>query len=502
MFMVNRIYYSVQKFIYSTLQIIGIMSFIDIDFGKSAAEDEPEELLMGGFWDSYRYIDQVVDGDKFLILGSKGSGKSAIGRRIELLADQNRDFHARRYNLGDIPYNLFSSLIKNKESLLLKYQNDWEYLLLVIILNSFTQDDDFIKNNPDAKNLIEHLKNNGILSTNNLTQIVQNSANSSLEIKKYLFVSKASKIDKAPFSIPMIYESLKEICYSAIITSKHITIIDGLDDVLVGSDKQFSLLGSLILVVDRINNRFKDRRLNVKVVVLCRTDLFNRFPGSNNNKIKQDSTILLNWYKESDIKDSNLINLINLRAKFSLEEEVDVFEDMLPKTITTYNKDTMNYLFNYTRHTPRDLIALLNKIKEATKGENPTENEIWAGINNYSTEYFYTEIRDELNGFLTEEEVDKALKILTMMRTTKYMRQDIEDKFKMMKGFMMLDFDKILNQLFECNAIGNIDKNEYRSFNYRNTPSFLMDDEHILVHKGLWKALNLKVGSYNYYKEL
>ena len=78
----------------------------------------------------------------------------------------------------------------------------------------------------------------------------------------------------------------------------------------------------------------------------------------------------------------------------------------------------------------------------------------------------------------------------------KFKETDIVEKVKFMKGYMMLDIEKILNQLFECNSIGNIDENNYMSFKCRNTHSFFMTDEFIIIHKGLWKALNLKVGAY------
>lgn len=476
------------------------MTFKNIDFGKSAAENEPEELLIEGFWDNHGFVNKIINESTYLILGPKGSGKSAIGRKIELLANEEHNFHASRYNLSDFPYKLFSSLFKNKESLEVKYQNDWEYLLLVTLLTNFMDEPNFIKNNPDAKNIIDSFENKGILPSDNLTEIIKSTAQTEVGAKYIVDASRGSQTDKVPFSISMIYESLKKLCYTIDLESKHFIVIDGLDDVLLGSDKQFSLLGALILVVERMNSRFRERAINAKIIVLCRTDLFNKFPGSNNNKIKQDSSIVLDWYQEKDIKSTNLVNLINLRAKVSLGKEVDVFEDMFPKTMTRYKKETLKYLFNYTRHTPRDLIVLLNKIQDATKGEYPNEDEIWTGIDNYSSEYFLNEITDELHGFLTPEEIEKAMQLLSMMRTTNFMESDMLDKVKCMDGYMILDVHKILNQLFECNSIGNIDKNEYMSFKHRNSHLCLMTDEHIIIHKGLWKALNLKVGAYNSYQ--
>lgn len=473
------------------------MAFKDIDFGTSAAENETDDLLIQGFWDERGYVNQIIDGSKYLILGPKGSGKSAIGRRIDLLSNYTEDFQVNIYKLSDFPYKLFSSLFKNKESLEIKYQNDWEYLLFVALLKSFMDEADFIKNNPDATNVIAALENLGILSSSDLTEIIKKTANTEGGLNHIATMSKSSQSEKVPFSIPMIHESLKNVCNTVNITSKHFIIVDGLDDVLLGSDKQFSLLGALILVADRMNYIFRERAIDAKIIILCRTDLFNKFPGSNNTKIKVDSSILLDWYQEKDIKSTNLVKLINLRAKLSLGREVDVFKEFFPKAIAGNKKEITKYLFNHTCHTPRDLIVLLNKIQDATKGEFPTKQEIWNGIDNYSIDYFLNETTDELKGFLTPDEIEKAIHMLYAMRSTKFMEEDVINKFKYMDGYLMLDIKKLLNQLFECNSIGNfVEADGFMSFKFRTTHSFLMPDEYIVVHKGLWKALNLKVGVY------
>lgn len=61
------------------------MNFQAINFGKAAAEKEKSyhpRLLIEGFFDDYNYIDKIRNDEVFLVVGSKGSGKSAIGSRL------------------------------------------------------------------------------------------------------------------------------------------------------------------------------------------------------------------------------------------------------------------------------------------------------------------------------------------------------------------------------------------------------------------------------------
>ena len=61
--------------------------FKSIDFGKADANKErgSSTLLLDGFFDN-GFINQILKGEKYFVIGLKGSGKSAIGSRLELLS--------------------------------------------------------------------------------------------------------------------------------------------------------------------------------------------------------------------------------------------------------------------------------------------------------------------------------------------------------------------------------------------------------------------------------
>jgi len=101
------------------------MSFKKIEFGMAAAEKEKSNsshLLIEGFLDAYGYIDEIIEGNKFLILGPKGSGKSAIGSKLELLSREMGNY-TEQYYLGDFPYRPFSEIIPGKEAPENRYPN-------------------------------------------------------------------------------------------------------------------------------------------------------------------------------------------------------------------------------------------------------------------------------------------------------------------------------------------------------------------------------------------
>jgi hypothetical protein len=56
------------------------------------------------------------------------------------------------------------------------------------------------------------------------------------------------------------------------------------------------------------------------------------------------------------------------------------------------------------------------------------------------------------------------------------------------------DLDEVLSVMYECSAIGNLlnRRTQYSTFKHRDRHTSFNQDEPIIVHEGLWKALNLK----------
>ncbi|MCK4796890.1 MAG: hypothetical protein KAT05_05875 [Spirochaetes bacterium] len=469
------------------------MDFKAIEFGLAAAEKEKSNsphLLIEGFLDAYGHIDEIISGNKFLILGPKGSGKSAIGSKIELLS-KDENYYTIQYYLGSFPYKPFSEIIPGKEAPETRYPNHWEFVLLIASLNSFINDSSCkYKKNDLFQKIMASFKSLGVLPSEDLTHIIKKTTNKNFKagLKDVLSGSNSSEKEEVHFEIKELFSTLQKLCYSLKMDHKHYIIIDGLDDVLTQRNKQYTSLSALILAADRMNEKFKVNNVNAKIIILCRTDLFDKLPGPNNNKIRRDSGITLDWFQDvKEVKSTNLIKLINLRAKISLNKEVDVFEDYFPEYVS--NRSTIKLLLENTRHTPRDIIQLLNEIQKHTNKDNTSKTNILNGIRTYSIDYFVGEIIDELNGFLSVDEVNGIIQMLGANGKSRFNLSDLkcikDDRFK------SLDLNKILNVLFNCSAIGNIKQGEYITFRYRNRHVAMNLNDDFLVHNGLRKGLNL-----------
>lgn len=474
--------------------------FPDIQFGLSAAEDEKTDapnLLLEGFLDE-GYVKQLLNRERHLVIGPKGSGKSALSSRIELLA-QEQQYFSRTYYLKDFPYSSFSGLLPKGEAPELQYPLNWEYVLLVALVGSFAAD-----NTAEATGRIElyeierALQSLGLLPKTSLADIVKTATRKEFRVGLGLLQGAFERSDeKKPPDVNTLFETLQETVYSLQSDRMHYIVIDGLDDALTARRQQYEALEALIVATDRINRRLKECEVPAHIIVLCRADVLDqKLHGPNKNKIRQDRAVTLEWYEDTrDPKRSRLIELINHRAKTSLKREVDVFAEYFPHTVND-REDTIKTLIDLTRHRPRDIIHLLKYIQDSTRGAKPQPREILNGIRRYSEGYLIPEIRDELFGFLTEKEIESAIDLLMTLQRKKFTLKEAEDKARSDPRFQGVELRRILDALFECSAIGNVSdlgmaRDVRFAFKYRNRYAKFDPNADIIVHYGLHRGLNL-----------
>jgi hypothetical protein len=277
---------------------------------------------------------------------------------------------------------------------------------------------------------------------------------------------------------------------------KHLLILDGLDDILTSREAQYVSLGALIFEANRLNQFFRNNGVQAKILIVCRTDLFERINGANKNKVRQDYSTELDWYHNTrNPEDSRLIEIANLRASRSLKCKVDIFDKFFPRKIGR-GQDVRVFLLEMTRHTPRDFIQLLHYIQGYSGDHSVSEDAIKSGSRAYSISYFLPEIKDELSGYFPGNEIAT---IFEWIGRTKQREFALADIFKIAdQNNSDIDQDKItrfFGALFYCSAIGNIKHKQggttYYTFNYRNRHSHFNRAERIILHRGLWKALNL-----------
>jgi hypothetical protein len=203
----------------------------------------------------------------------------------------------------------------------------------------------------------------------------------------------------------------------------------------------------------------------------------------------------LDWYHNPrDPDQSLLLSLANRRARLTYPQVEDVIRDFIPRSANR-GHDRKAFLFELTRHTPRDFLQLLGKIQQFAHSGRPTHNQVLSGVREYSMKYFVPEIKDELVGYVPEDHVQPLFDLIGSLRRREFRFEDLVKEAAAVRSFQKIHLEGALRALFECSAIGNIHNRRsgttHYTFKYRNPFSALSLSDRILLHKGMWKAMNL-----------
>lgn len=476
------------------------VDFNSLRFGYASAENErvnDPELLLKGYYDYRGLVEEALNGDRYLFLGYKGSGKSAIGQKLSVEYADDPMVFVDNLQLKDFPFRAFDKVGVSNLEPESRYPTSWAWLLLLRLVASF-QKDQGGNQTPNFKSMVSALKEQGILPEVEFKKVVIKSSKTKFKaaLPSMLEFAKETDTTDAGLAFQLLVDQLRAICNEFRSDSRHIIVIDGLDDILTNGDIQFRSLASLVQEVVTINQALVLNGVSAKIVVLCRTDIFELFPDANKNKVRSDSAVSLDWYQDTrSPEETALVKLADLRVQLTSGNPDASILDLFPKSIKGEN--TLASLLLLTRHTPRDFLQLLENIRQfSEKGKPLTEAQILNGMRKYSIEYFLPEIKDELVGILTPEQIDAVFSLISAMRKRDFSYRDLTEMLEM-HGNSKLDkgaLDDALGAFYDRSAIGTVHGArgyDAYTFKFRNRNSSLGFPGRLMLHKGLWKAMNI-----------
>lgn len=473
-------------------------AFGAINFGYASAKRESTSaphLLLEGYYDWSGLVREALVGPKFLFLGYKGSGKSALGEHLNLIGQGDPLLRVTLQGLQKLAFKEFARIVSGKAEPESKFPTTWSWLLYLTLINSLHHDEGARHQDPGRlQSTLAVLRALGLLPTPSLNDMVLVSSKQSFKAKipPVMEANLERTFEKGQdLQLNHLVEHLEAVLLGFRTSSRHLLVIDDLDYILSGREVQYQVLSALITEADRLNQLLSQAQLPVKVIIVCRTDLFRRLPGPNKNKIMQDAGAHLDWYADPKYPEkSHLLKLVNTRARLSDEHISDVIGDYFPKG----GRGLRKQLLDQTRHTPRDFIKLLRSIQECADARSVNWTRIHAGMRAYSLNYFYHEITDELDGYFTRSDIETGMQLLGSLRKRDFAFDELEAAGSKHPRYKDLDIPRFVEQLFEASAVGNVQQipgGAFWHFRYRNRNSALNLDDRLVVHQGLWKALNV-----------
>ncbi|PNE20141.1 hypothetical protein V511_10280 [Mesotoga sp. Brook.08.YT.4.2.5.1] len=450
---------------------------------EAESTDSSSVKLAEVFEDFLRVFPQL-DSEKFIIVGRKGSGKTAIAKFILHEAEEDPNVFCEFVKADELDINriaqLSSDVDPNVQSKLL-----FEWIILTKLVKMIVRNN-AIEENPNLVQLRKFVeKNRGFIDIDKF-QVTEKDIRKGVFIeylkrfyKVYLGKELNVREEKAPFYklLPHLEEVVHKILHNHDTEdNEYIVIFDDLDIHFSKTDtNSLESLCSLIRMAKKVNVEIFSDRPGVKAVILIRDDMVRLLKklGHDTAKLFDSYSVYLNWHDEDQVKNHEekllIKRFINRRIasgfeRLKLPYQRDDPWNSLVESRTNSHGSTFKFVLDHTFYRPRDLLMVFNNISNKAYKMPICQEDLEEIILNYTIALYY-ELRNELNIQLAPDCVDKVFEALKAWGNGSYFcYRDFETRCK--EVGLEENCSELLSTLYDYSMIGNIDTsiNPYRIY--------------------------------------
>lgn len=472
----------------------GLPPFHELHFGQLDASQEAvdtPDLLTAGFYD-YREAAYGVEAQQvWLLLGPKGSGKSAVLEHLRLRWQGRADRFFTSWSLSGFPVNDVAEINTGQSAGASRAQAAWEFLLLLRVVESL-ESDTGLRAPQEFRDMHAGLARSGLLSGDWISKVASWSKTTiKFDLKIFGAEAERNVNSVTPLEVSSyIRDQLARVATE----NHHVIALDGLDTFFFETNDEWTSLAGLMQALHVLNRSLRDMGLPVQVVAAMRSDIFDVLPGPEMNKLKPHS-VYLDWHAFGIGRDNHLWKLLTQKAAVRRPQVTNVVSQYLGARIQIGpHSDLPTFLLENTRLLPRDLVALMTYLQRGYKGTRsvPGEN-AKRSVEAYTQEYFVGEIFDNLAGVLPAANARQLASFKDALRTAPsrlfdftYMKSELEGELE------ASEVRQLLRQMFETGGIG-VHHNGYTDFVFRKISGGGFTVRHeFMLHDALTRAWNRK----------
>ncbi len=447
-------------------------------FGNPEAESEKGLVE---YFDDYLGIFNEMQVGKFLFVGRKGTGKSAIAKFIKAESDKSDDSYASIIRMSDVATEkIVQGDDKQREYALIEWLILLNLTKLIVKSGSakytkeFEKLEKFLERNTgsvdvDQKELIERLTSkNGEIN---------------FEILRHCFggvIGKTfqNKEQSAPYYklIGPLKEILKWLFNTEEVKRREYwVLVDDLDvDFKLEDDADNNKLMDLIRIVRVYNTEILSEKS--RILIFIREDICKHIVNKYNDsaKIIQGNNIPINWYipltemgNENDIPLKKLadrrIRIAFNKNNLPIPPKTSPW-DCLIEEVHNYGSSSFKYILDYTFYRPRDIVTFLDAVHIGNYSTPLTYSNVKRALRKY-IELTVNEIKSELTLYFNDVEKNTLFNdVFPHIINDDLTRSELEEYLEE-KGF--IHAVEVVDILLEYALIGFRDSRRKCYFNFR-----------------------------------
>jgi hypothetical protein len=467
-------------------------------FGDVAAEDD----AVLDYFLTTDAVARIQNGEIFLVLGRKGSGKTALVRHF---AEGRGNGISRSLNLGGYPWAIHAQRIDRGSSDVEAYVSSWRYLIAVqlaaLALARAPRASD------ESAKAIRHFLADNYGDALDLDDVLRPSKLrlSSMSFEPQIFGCKLGGIaldrGKGDLKLGVELDALSDLLLASTLKLARAAGVPSLmlhfDELDQGismlNEERARMLAGLVLAARSVRQACRDGAVPLLPVIYLRTDLWDKVSFSDKNKINESMALRLEWDPDS------LLDLVTARVRAKLGRGASWDSITTPDTLRgSYTK--WNYILGRTFLRPRDVIKFLNSaLKQArAREEEPLllgNQDVVNARESYSA-YLKSELDDEIMAHWPQW--DEALQACSAISTMTFQREEFAEEYEERRSkHNTVGTDEALEMLYRFSVIGYERRSGYGgsswAFQYTN-PEAGWDSRatRFKVHQGLKEFAKLR----------
>lgn len=434
--------------------------------------DADTDSLLDTCFEQHEAYLQSKGHKRFLVLGRKGSGKTAIFRKF--ISTRSHDFFSFGHTFSDYPWHHHDKQaaigVPEEE----RYVHSWRYLILLSIAKILLNQD---QSQPwsegsfeDIRKLEKFVIDSYGTRDPDITEIFSPAKTlrfkSSFEIPltklKIRLEASGVPLEYLPTIIQDVNRSLTTAILATLNPSfDYYVCFDQLDLGFSPSDKNYKnrLIGLIIAARD-LNIKAREVGKKLSALVFLRDDIYQTLRFEDKNKVTEAFATRIEWDTErtnqtlKDLMQKRFSSVFEIQETGAWENVFDEQEQM-PGRQTKYQ-----HMLDRTFLRPRDMIKFCNETLDAYKAQSTEErgklfnNRVINIARTEYSQYFLNELDDEI--FKHIKNYEAYIEILKSLDSLQFIYNDFEQACKVRAKILPCDCEpsSILNELFEFSLIG------------------------------------------------
>ena len=481
----------------------------DIYFGTADGEDEAlnfidkQEEFKNFYYDYDNIVEKALQPLRYLILGKKGAGKTLLGEYLNYKLNLELNSMSKIVSFNEFRIHSLREL-SAEDTPPNEYIPIWTYVILIELSKIITSNE-ALKNDENCIRLKKFIAKN--YQKLILTQNAENDIEKLKSVKENSdwigdIVTEDNKGQMQNNFISFI-PILESLVTELIVSQPHFKynlILDKIDDRFKNEDLYKNSVISLIKAVDNFNKSCVRNKVKAKVTVLLRSDIFSLLNDTDLNKRENSNAVRIDWGDAAKYS-SPLFDLIVQKIKASIpslkeKTRLSIIRMFFPDSITQTRKEipTEKFLLGRTLFRPRDVITYLGLITEKYPDATRFTPDMFLDVQLRYSEYFLKEIENEMNGHLDDVQIKEVIDLMIKFGKFDFKYDEINRFATSRKILTTITLDYALKILFDFSIIGNYVRGEGQirhTFKHRHDRVEIDFGKSMCLHYGLWKYFNV-----------